>query len=286
MMKNCSLVILAVLLLSSQVWAYSAGPINGVTNAPGEANCTMCHFSFALDSGAGSVTISGMPAAYTPGVSYLIQVSVADPQASRWGFECTILNPSGTRAGLIGPVDGLAQTSFDWSTGRKYAKHTTAGNRIGTPNGVSWTLNWVAPVAGTGDVTLYVCGNAANSSFDPIGDYIYSNTFTSTEGNLSPVPEMGLTTSLHPAYPNPFNPSTALSFTLASAQDVSLGVYDLQGHLVRTIFSGSLPAGTHSYMWHGRNDQRLVQAAGMYLGRLRDAVGADVAAPIKMTVIK
>jgi len=266
--------------------ADASGHINGVTNAPGEANCTMCHISFALDSGAGSVTISGMPAVYTPGAAYIIQISVADPQASRWGFEFTILTSLGNNAGLIGPRDNLSQTSFDWGTGRKYAKHTTAGNRIGTPGGVSWSVDWVAPAVGTGDVTLYVCGNAANSSFDPIGDYIYSNTFTSVEQNLSPVPDARATAGLHPAYPNPFNPRTALSFTLASAGDVDLAVYDVQGHLVATVFRGGLEAGTHSYMWNGRNEQGLAQPSGLYLARLRNGAGQDLFPPIKMTLTK
>ena len=47
----------------------SPGPPLGFTNAPGEGNCTGCHYTFALNSGAGKVEISGIPASYALGES-------------------------------------------------------------------------------------------------------------------------------------------------------------------------------------------------------------------------
>ena len=43
------------------VLASSSGPPDGRTNAPGETNCTACHTSFPLNSGAGSLAVSGVP---------------------------------------------------------------------------------------------------------------------------------------------------------------------------------------------------------------------------------
>jgi hypothetical protein len=73
--------------------------------------------------------------------------------------------------------------------------------------------------------------------------------------------------------PNPFNPRTEVSFTLAEAGRVRLAVYDLQGRLVRRLVDGDLPAGAHTRAWNGRGDDGRRLAGGSYLVRL-DADGA------------
>ncbi|HMT12668.1 MAG TPA: T9SS type A sorting domain-containing protein, partial [Ignavibacteria bacterium] len=51
--------------------------------------------------------------------------------------------------------------------------------------------------------------------------------------------------SLGQNYPNPFNPETSIRFTLPENSFVSLKVYDVNGKLVKTLLSGSTPAGSH-----------------------------------------
>ncbi len=55
------------------------------------------------------------------------------------------------------------------------------------------------------------------------------------------------------AYPNPFNPSTTISFELTEATDVTLKVYDLLGREVSTLVNGWLSAQTHSYLFDASN---------------------------------
>lgn len=52
--------------------------------------------------------------------------------------------------------------------------------------------------------------------------------------------------TLHPVYPNPFNPSTTVSYTLARPMQVELSVYNLLGQQVRTLAFGPQVAGEHS----------------------------------------
>jgi plastocyanin len=90
-------------------------------------------------------------------------------------------------------------------------------------------------------------------------------------GNSSNLPR---SIRLSQNYPNPFNPVTTISFEIVSAgaeasSDVSLEIYDMRGRRVRTLFEGSLPAGSHGMVWDGRADSGEPAGSGIYLYRLR-----------------
>ena len=71
--------------------------------------------------------------------------------------------------------------------------------------------------------------------------------------------------ALHAAYPNPFNPSTTISFDLPETRKVSLNVYDLKGSLVGTLLNESKAAGNYQYRWTPDNEL----ASGVYLFELK-----------------
>src|SRR5688572_9385781 len=78
----------------SVVGAFSTGPPPGMTGAPGETNCTVCHFfSSGASSGGSQFSILNAPAAYTPGQTYEITVrhQTSDSSRRRWGFQLTAL---------------------------------------------------------------------------------------------------------------------------------------------------------------------------------------------------
>ncbi len=54
-------------------------------------------------------------------------------------------------------------------------------------------------------------------------------------------------------YPNPFNPSTVIEFGITERSSIRLKVYNTAGIEVATLFSGELPAGTYSHIWHAGN---------------------------------
>ena len=68
--------------------------------------------------------------------------------------------------------------------------------------------------------------------------------------------------------PNPFLGSSAITFTLAGAEQVELGVYDLSGRRVRSLARGRLEAGPHQFAWNGRDDDGRRTAGGVYFVRL------------------
>ena len=70
------------------------------------------------------------------------------------------------------------------------------------------------------------------------------------------------------SYPNPFNPAVVLPLDLATdAAGVSLTVYDVLGRRVRRVWDGSLEAGTHRFVWDGRDAAGKAVAAGVYVYR-------------------
>ena len=73
---------------------------------------------------------------------------------------------------------------------------------------------------------------------------------------------------LEPCVPNPFNPSTTLSFSVPGGSKASLAVYDVTGKLVRTLVSDALPSGRHRRVWDGRDNGGNRVGSGVYICRL------------------
>jgi hypothetical protein len=77
--------------------------------------------------------------------------------------------------------------------------------------------------------------------------------------------------ALHPAFPNPFNPETALRFDLPVAATVRLEVFDAAGQRVRLLLDERLDTGTHTLRWDGRDAAGRAVASGAYFARLSAA---------------
>lgn len=68
--------------------------------------------------------------------------------------------------------------------------------------------------------------------------------------------------------PNPFDAETRIDFTLAASANVTVGIYDEAGRLIRTIAEASMSAGEHSLVWDGRDAQGLQMPSGTYFYRV------------------
>ncbi|MCU0607451.1 MAG: T9SS type A sorting domain-containing protein [Candidatus Edwardsbacteria bacterium] len=89
-----------------------------------------------------------------------------------------------------------------------------------------------------------------------------------------PTQTVGVRTALLPVGPNPSAGKLRLSYDLAAAGRVTLGVYDVAGRLVATVADGTMPAGSHSVSWNGTDRGGRKVASGVYFVRL-DAGGAS-----------
>jgi FlgD Ig-like domain len=260
-----ALVILSLAAGMAQAW--SGGPPNGRTNAPGETTCTACHSTFPLNSGTGSLSVSGVSESYVPNQPYDLIVQLQDPDASRWGFEFTVIDDDGVEIGSLASLD--ANTQIGATATRSYGKQTSAGTQIGTTGAATWTMRWTAPDAGSGPAYFYLAGNAANGNFSSSGDRIYTISETWTENTISPVPSHSMVAELKANYPNPFNPRTTIAFELASSQSVRLSVYSLDGRLVRHLADGVRGEGSHEVLWDGLDNRGSAVPSGTYFYRLQ-----------------
>jgi len=84
--------------------------------------------------------------------------------------------------------------------------------------------------------------------------------------------------SLVPPYPNPFNPTTVISFTLPAASRVSLQVYDLAGRSAMTLVNGWRDSGEHEVTFDGSE-----LPSGIYFAKL---TAGEFTAVQKLVLIK
>ncbi len=69
-------------------------------------------------------------------------------------------------------------------------------------------------------------------------------------------------------YPNPFNPSTTIKFTLHTPSHTDLKIYNIKGQLVKNLFKGRLNPGNHQIAWKGEDDKGNILSSGVYLYKL------------------
>ncbi len=123
------------------------------------------------------------------------------------------------------------------------------------------------------DIYQYPC----DSDLNPRASYCYTCQATAIEDDAE-VAYDGTPASfvMHRSYPNPFNPMTTIKFELYEPGHVKLMVYDLSGHVVRTLVDENLPAAVHHRQWDSTDDQGRRVASGTYYFRLASNEHTDV----------
>lgn len=172
--------------------------------------------------------------------------------------------------------------------------HAASGQGGQTPGGVpvfegsqaNWVLNEVDLGAYLDEENVLLRFRlASDSSISYSGFFVddFEVMVVREENGLSPVPGAERLAAAVQAWPNPFNPQTTVKFTNPIAGPVTVGIYDLQGHRVRTLVQESLAAGEHSRLWDGRTDQGGRAASGVYFARM---AAGDAMATAKLMLVK
>jgi hypothetical protein len=90
------------------------------------------------------------------------------------------------------------------------------------------------------------------------------------------------------ASPNPFNPETAISYTVMGTGPVTMKIFSVDGRLVRTLKQGDpTEAGTHEVTWNGTDDNGRHVSSGLYFVKTSQKTGgAEEATVLKLTLMK
>ena len=115
----------------------------------------------------------------------------------------------------------------------------------------------------TGEIPQEVCDLIESNNLD-INQILDGNNLTNTCEDLSNSDIYPFEYSLNKPYPNPFNPSTTISFSVPSFDKVSINVYDLKGSLVTTLVDDYYHSGNHTINWDGSN-----YSSGNYIVKMK-----------------
>ena len=106
-----------------------------------------------------------------------------------------------------------------------------------------------------------------------------SIAFTDADDDLIPI------NALIGNHPNPFNPNTTISFSVAQTSSfVSLEIYNIKAQKIKTLIQGSFNSGLHNAVWNGNDDSGEPVSSGVYFYKLN--VNGKTEATKKMLLLK
>jgi hypothetical protein len=229
-----SIIVLAITLSTlSTTYSNPDGAPSSVTGSPGDGNQTCarsgCHSGNTVQVQAGMIT-SDIPAeGYIPGQTYTITVAINQAGTSRWGFEASPQDLTGAKIGSM-TLTNTGQTRLI-SSG-KYVTHTSAGNS-GSTGSKSWTFDWIAPVAGTGNFSFYASVMAANNDGGRSGDNVFTDELAVNESTSTSMDANHAEKDNLSVFPNPSTGDELRLMLSQPASDFSsVKVYSLSGSLV------------------------------------------------------
>ncbi len=176
-----------------------------------------------------------------------------------WGPFITIIEPM--ESDVLIPD---AKTIISWVSGETESMRIDLSTDGGTtwttladsvPNTGSWL--WTVPPVRSERCILRLTDLADPSNSDNSWPFTIESPLSVSDAAPAPF-------ALRPNMPNPFNPSTTLSFTLPAPGNVSLTVYDITGRTVTELLRGFFSAGEHSAVWNAKGC-----ASGVYFAVLK-----------------
>ncbi len=172
-------------------------------------------------------------------------VSASNPVINNIDLE--LVAPDGAR------YKGNVFTSGESTTGGDFdLKNSVERVVLSVPQTGVWTIRVIAT-----DVPEGPQGYAIAASGDVLQDLTATSELPAS-----------MSLRLNPAQPNPFNPTTRLSFNLPTASNATLAIYDIAGRLQKTLHTGRLAVGNHELEWNGRDDRGAELPSGIYFARL------------------
>jgi hypothetical protein len=102
--------------------------------------------------------------------------------------------------------------------------------------------------------------------------------------------ELPRITSITNNYPNPFNSSTTIVYTVANLgpipAEIEISIYDIVGRKVRTLINERRDIGEHNVIWDGRDDSGIECATGVYFAKISQWELEISGKPRKLVLVK
>lgn len=202
--------------------ANSGGSPGGRSNSVGDggATCTTCHGGSETADQSGYITSNIPQEGYTPGQTYTITLSGANQGSTRIGFEFSAENSNGVTAGSLTAGTGSRLISFNG-----HLTHTSNG-AFHTGGNFSWSFDWTAPTAGTGNVTFSTSVLFTNNNGGTSGDNVRTALLTVSEAQTTSIDEEN--TNKLVVYPNP----SADFVSFNNTEILTVDILGLNGQLV------------------------------------------------------
>jgi hypothetical protein len=219
--------LIIVAALTSADIQNGGGAPSARTGSPGDGgNCTGCHTGTAVTT-AGLITTNIPANGYVPGTVYTITATVSDPLKNKFGFEVSPQSITGTKLGTLTITDA---TRTQLIGSGKYVTHKSTGT-AGTSNAATWSFNWTAPAAGTGQVGFYGAFLAANANAATSGDVVSLSSLFVNE-NLSTGAAESFFGDLQ-IFPNPAVEELFVSVPQSMKQELRIRIFSMKGDLVK-----------------------------------------------------
>ena len=186
------IVLFATVITNNDVHSNGGGAPAGYTGSPLENNnrtCSSanggCHSGGGASFQIGLITSNVPECGYIAGQTYSITVNITSANRTKFGFSISPQLTNGNTGGNM-----IASSGTQLNGGGRYLTHTSAGTSETGTNERTWTFDWIAPAAGSGDVTFYAALNATNSNSANSGDLIFNSTLTIFEGLPPEAPQI------------------------------------------------------------------------------------------------
>ena len=166
---------------------------------------------------------------------------------------------------LISPFDVPFLGTYGAQGGSAFASESTSSKKV------EWLEDELVPASDAVNMGSNI-NNSATTLVVDNGAYFKVGDLIRVDDEVMAAPE---TFSLKGNYPNPFNPSTKIMFTLGMENDVTVSVYSILGEEIATLQSGRMIPGTHSVRWNGLTSNGYNVASGVYFYQV------DVAGQVK-----
>ena len=133
-----------------------------------------------------------------------------------------------------------------------------------------WELAQFDLAAYVGENILIRWHFGSDSSVDYPGWYIDDVAISEDGGSsFDPVEVVPIYTELLGNYPNPFNPSTKINFSLKDDSMVSLQIYNIKGQLVKSLVNELKEAGDYTISWNGTDNSNKSVSSGVYFYKMK-----------------